>query len=105
MPPRKRSSNSPSYVEVSDRSHGSDGDVAEAFSPVKRSARLRKQEGDARRGRPARSTRATKIMREAGSDIEFVGESPASSRPASVAPAARKTARPRSTFLGVYIPK
>ncbi|BEJ16819.1 hypothetical protein CspHIS471_0602200 [Cutaneotrichosporon sp. HIS471] len=109
MPRGRYTTNSPSYVEISDRSEGSDGDVAEIFSPIKRSKRIRNNQSSGTSARPVRSTRVTKTMRDSGSDVEFVGESPAPSRRVSSQPSpARipaKRSKPRPTFLGVYIPK
>ncbi|BEI85982.1 hypothetical protein CcaverHIS002_0602690 [Cutaneotrichosporon cavernicola] len=109
MPRGRCSTNSPSYVEISDRSKGSDGDVAEIFSPIKRSTRTRNNQSNEVSARPVRSTRVTKIMRDSGSDVEFVGESPAPSRRVSSQPSPAsipaKRTKPGPTFLGVYIPK
>lgn len=112
MPRRARSTESRSYIELSDASSdggGNDGDIAEIFSPLKRSSRLNKRaNGGTTPARPSRLSRVTKPLQDGGSDgsdIEFVGA--AASRSSTRQPAARVPSKPRykSDFLGVFIPK
>ncbi|CAK9779548.1 hypothetical protein CC85DRAFT_304085 [Cutaneotrichosporon oleaginosum] len=88
------------------QSGSSDSEVPGAPSEPKHNLRTRKKNSEPRSTRPARSTRVNKVMLEEGSDIEFISESPATSRAPSIQRATtRKRGQPRSTFLGVYIPK